>query len=152
MPANITHMLIAHKALQKLKTKGINEFTKFAEMLDETSRNKNYKAYVNLGSLGPDLYYYTKLSSSFKDILTDGFVQVKGLTLWSYSLHRFVLSTETENNREGLCCPEKQNQHGNGCQGTCRRAFNKNKIPHYKSHLKNRNRQRHRTSITRTFI
>ena len=87
MPANITHMLIAHKAIQTLKTKGIEEFAEFATMLDETSRNKNYKAYVNLGSLGPDLYYYTKISSSIKDMLKEGFVQAKGVTPWSYHLH-----------------------------------------------------------------
>ena len=64
MPANVTHMLIAHKAIQTLKAKGIDEFTQFAEVLDDASRSKNYKAYVNLGSLGPDLYYYAKISQS----------------------------------------------------------------------------------------
>ena len=87
MPANVTHMLIAHKALQTLKTKGIDEFTEFATMLDDTARSKNYKAYVNLGSMGPDLYYYAKLSSSVKDMLKEGFVQAKGVTPWSYHLH-----------------------------------------------------------------
>ena len=87
MPANVTHMLIAHKALQTLKAKGIDEYKQFAETLDDTSRSKNYKAYVNLGSLGPDLYYYNKLSSSIKDMLKEGFVQAKGVTPWSYHLH-----------------------------------------------------------------
>ena len=87
MPANITHMLIAHKALQKLKTKGIDEFTKFAQELDKNTRKENYKAYVNLGSLGPDLYYYSRLSSSVKDMLEEGFVQAKGVTPWAYHLH-----------------------------------------------------------------
>ena len=87
MPANITHMLIAHKALQTLKTKGIKEFKEFAELLDNASRSKNYKAYVNLGSLGPDLYYYVKISNSIKDMLKEGFVQAKGVTPWSYHLH-----------------------------------------------------------------
>ncbi len=87
MPANITHMLIAHKALQKLKAKGIDEFTEFAAELDKDSRKENYKSYVNLGSLGPDLYYYAKLSSSVKDLLKEGFVQAKGVTPWSYHLH-----------------------------------------------------------------
>jgi len=87
MPANITHMLIAHKALQTLKAKGIDEYTQFAEKLDDASMNKNYKAYVNLGSLGPDLYYYNRLSSSIKDMLKEGFVQAKGVTPWSYHLH-----------------------------------------------------------------
>jgi len=87
MPANITHMLIAHKALQTLKAKGIDEYTQFAEKLDDASKSKNYKAYVNLGSLGPDLYYYNRLSSSIKDMLKEGFVQAKGVTPWSYHLH-----------------------------------------------------------------
>jgi len=87
MPANITHMLIAHKALQTLKAKGIDEYTQFAEKLDDASRSRNYKAYVNLGSLGPDLYYYNRLSSSIKDMLKEGFVQAKGVTPWSYHLH-----------------------------------------------------------------
>jgi len=87
MPANVTHMLIAHKTLQKLKAKGIEEFAEFATMLDDTSRSKNYKAYVNLASVGPDLYYYAKISSSVKDMLKEGFVQAKGVTPWSYHLH-----------------------------------------------------------------
>lgn len=87
MPANITHMLIAHKALQTLKAKGIDQYKQFAEKLDDVSRSKNYKAYVNLGSLGPDLYYYNRLSSSIKDMLKEGFVQAKGVTPWSYHLH-----------------------------------------------------------------
>ena len=89
MPANVTHMLIAHKAIQTLKAKGIDDFTKFAEVLDDSSRSKNYKAYVNLGSLGPDLYYYAKISSSVKDMLKEGFVQAKGVTPWSYHLHSY---------------------------------------------------------------
>ncbi len=87
MPANIAHMLIAHKALQKLKTKGVAEFTEFAEMLDDTSKARNYKAYVNLGSMGPDLYYYRRLARSLKDMLVEGFVQAIGVTPWSYHLH-----------------------------------------------------------------
>lgn len=87
MPANITHMLIAHKALQTLKAKGIDEFAQFAEALDDASKDKNYKAYVNLGSLGPDLYYYAKMAGSIKDMLEEGFVQAKGVTPWSYHLH-----------------------------------------------------------------
>jgi hypothetical protein len=80
-------MLIAHKALQKLKAKGIAEFTEFAEMLDDDSRDKNCKTYVNLGSMGPDLYYYKSLARSLKDMLVEGFVQAIGVTPWSYHLH-----------------------------------------------------------------
>jgi hypothetical protein len=90
MPANIAHMLIAHKALQKLKAKGVAEFTEFAEMLDDSSKARNYKAYVNLGSMGPDLYYYTSLSGSVKDMIEEGFVQAIGVTPWSYHLHSYM--------------------------------------------------------------
>ena len=87
MPANVAHMLIAHKALQTLKAKGIDEFTQFAEMLDDTSKSKNYKAYVNLGSLGPDLFYYADIGRSVTDFLIDRFMQDKAMTPWSYHLH-----------------------------------------------------------------
>ena len=83
MPANIVHMLIAHKALQTLKAKGVAEYTEFADMLDDRSEEKNYKAYMNLGSMGPDLYYYGSLSSSAKDMISEGFVQAKGVTPWA---------------------------------------------------------------------
>ncbi len=86
MPANITHMLIAHKALQKLKTKGVEEHAEFARILD-ISNNKNYKKYMNLGSLGPDLFYYADIGSSVKDILIDRYMQAKAITQWSYHLH-----------------------------------------------------------------
>ena len=89
MPANIAHMLIAHKSLQKLKTKGAAELTEFAEMLDDTSKAKNYKAYMNLGSMGPDLYYYAHIGSSVKDMIMEGFVQATGVTPWSYHLHSY---------------------------------------------------------------
>jgi hypothetical protein len=82
-------MLIAHKALQKLKAKGVAEFTEFAEMLDDASSAKNYKAHVNLGSMGPDLYYYVSMGSSVKDMVEEGFVQAIGVTPWSYHLHSY---------------------------------------------------------------
>ncbi|MFA5238997.1 MAG: zinc dependent phospholipase C family protein [Phycisphaerae bacterium] len=86
MPASIAHMLIAHKALQKLKGKGIKEFAEFAEMLDDSSK-KNFKAYVNLGSNGPDLYYYAEIINSLKDMLKERSVQSTGVTPWAYHLH-----------------------------------------------------------------
>ena len=87
MPANITHMLIAHKTLRTLKAKGVPEYKEFANLLEDASGKKNYKAYYNLGSLGPDLYYYGNMTSSVKDMLTEGFVQAKGVTPWAYHLH-----------------------------------------------------------------
>ena len=87
MPANIAHMLIAHKGLEALKKEKYKGVAEFAEMLDKVSKSKNYQAYVNLGSMGPDLYYYTNLGQSAKDMLVDGFVKAKGVTPWAYHLH-----------------------------------------------------------------
>ena len=58
MPANIAHMIIAHKALALLQAKGFKELADFAAMLDDPAKGKLYRAYMNLGSVGPDLYYY----------------------------------------------------------------------------------------------
>ena len=87
MPANIAHMLIAHKAIKKLQQKGIAEYTSFANLLDDNSKKKRFRAYMNLGSIGSDLYYYAKITTSIKDLVADGFVQAKGVTPWSYHLH-----------------------------------------------------------------
>ena len=80
-------MLIAHKALQTLKAKGVPEYEEFANLIEDTSKQRNFKAYMNLGSLGPDLYYYAKMASSIKDLLVEGFVKAKGVTPWAYHLH-----------------------------------------------------------------
>ncbi len=85
MPASIAHMLIAHKSLQKLKGKGVKEFAEFAELLDNP--NKKFKAYVNLGSNGPDLYYYAEIINNLKDMLKERSVQSTGVTPWAYHLH-----------------------------------------------------------------
>jgi len=87
MPANIAHMLIAHKALELLETKAGGELAAFAGMLDDASRGKSFRTYMNLGSVGPDLYYYAEIASSTKDMLVEGFVQAKGVTPWAYHLH-----------------------------------------------------------------
>jgi hypothetical protein len=87
MPANIAHMVIAHKALERLKTEGGSEVAEFAEIIDDTSKAQNIRAYMNLGSIGPDLYYYCNIAGSLKDMLTEGFVQAKGVTPWAYHLH-----------------------------------------------------------------
>ncbi len=81
MPSNIAHMLIAHKALKKLGEK--EKYAKFADMLNDASKVRSYKAYMNLGSMGPDLYYYLNLSKSIKESITEA----AGVTLWSYNLH-----------------------------------------------------------------
>lgn len=87
MPASIAHMVIAHKALEWLKEEGFEDLAAFAVLLDDSARGKHYQAYMNLGSIGPDLYYYANMAKSAKDMLMDGFVQAAGVTPWSYHLH-----------------------------------------------------------------
>lgn len=87
MPANIAHMLICHKSLKKLKEKNIPQLSKYIDILSSTEENANYKAYMNLGSLGPDMFYYSSLISGVKDMLKDGYIQAKGVEPWSYHLH-----------------------------------------------------------------
>ncbi|UCF43319.1 MAG: zinc dependent phospholipase C family protein [Planctomycetota bacterium] len=86
MPANIAHMLIAHEALKRLKADGDEGVKEFGEMLDDTGTG-NYRAYMNLGSLGPDLYYYVDIGRSLQDILVDRYMEAKAITRWSYHLH-----------------------------------------------------------------
>ncbi len=88
MPSNVAHMLIAHKALERLSQKGTPEYAEFADMLNDNSKKRtNFKAYFNLGSLGPDLFYYTKLGKSVMNILKDGYIRAIGVVPWSYNLH-----------------------------------------------------------------
>lgn len=87
MPASIAHMVIAHKALELLKNQGFADLKAFAELLDDPAKGKLYRAYMNLGSIGPDLYYYANMAKSAKDMLTAGFVQATGVTQWAYHLH-----------------------------------------------------------------
>jgi hypothetical protein len=87
MPANVAHMVIAHKALALLQTKGFKELAKFAAMLDDPTRGEFYQQYMNLGSVGPDLYYYANMAQSGKEMLLEGFVDAAGVTPWSYHLH-----------------------------------------------------------------
>jgi len=87
MPASVAHMLIAHKALKKLQESEDKELADFAETLDGASGSERYQAYMNLGSIGPDLYYYSSIARGIKDILIDGYVQAKAVTPWAYHLH-----------------------------------------------------------------
>ena len=87
MPANIAHMLIAHKAVGRLKENGDGEFDKFVKILDDSKEGGNHRAYMNLGSLGPDLYYYVDIGRSLQDILIDRYMRAKAITRWSYHLH-----------------------------------------------------------------
>lgn len=87
MPANIAHMLIAHKAVEQLKANGDREFDEFIKILDDSKEKGTHQAYMNLGSLGPDLYYYVDIGRSLQDILIDRYTQAKAITRWSYHLH-----------------------------------------------------------------
>jgi len=87
MPANIAHMVIAHKALALLQAKGFTELADFATMLDDPAKGGFYQQYMNLGSIGPDLYYYVSMARSGKEMLLEGFVDAAGVTPWSYHLH-----------------------------------------------------------------
>lgn len=87
MPANIAHMLIAHKAVDKLRDKGIPEYAEIVNILLDNTDGRNYQAYMNLGSMGPDLFYYSSLLGAAKDMIIDGYVQAKGVEPWSYQLH-----------------------------------------------------------------
>jgi len=70
-----------------LQETGDEDLATFAVSLDDSARGKRYQAYMNLGSIGPDLYYYANMAKSAKDMLMDGFVQAAGVTPWSYHLH-----------------------------------------------------------------
>jgi len=87
MPANIAHMLIAHKAVKTVKGAKNKKLAAFAEMLDDFRKGRDYRAYVNLGSIGPDLYYYKDLTKVAGDILKEGSAKAKGVTEWAYHLH-----------------------------------------------------------------
>ncbi len=87
MPASIAHMVIAHNALTLLKDKGFQELADFAALLDDPARDSLCQAYMNLGSIGPDLYYYASMAKSAKEMLLEGFVNAAGVTPWSYHLH-----------------------------------------------------------------
>ncbi len=83
MPSNITHMLICHKAMNYIRKKGIKELNDFANLIE----SKEYQSFLNMGSLGPDMFYYFEISKSIKDFLFDSFTSSKGVEPWSYHLH-----------------------------------------------------------------
>jgi hypothetical protein len=92
MPANIAHMVIVHKAFELLRTRGSDELRAFAQMIDDPARRQenDYWKYMNLGSIGPDLYYYVSMAQSGWDMLMEGFVKAAGVMPWSYHLHSSV--------------------------------------------------------------
>ena len=92
MPASIAHMVIVHKAFELLRTKGSDELRDFARMIDDPGQRQenDYWKYMNLGSIGPDLYYYVSMVQSGWDMLMEGFVKAAGVVPWSYHLHSSI--------------------------------------------------------------
>jgi len=80
-------MIIAHKAIGALQASQVPELIEFADLIDDTSKTHPSRPYMNLGSVGPDLYYYNRISTSIKDMILEGFVQAQGVQAWSYHLH-----------------------------------------------------------------
>ncbi|MBN1391720.1 MAG: zinc dependent phospholipase C family protein [Sedimentisphaerales bacterium] len=87
MPASVAHMLIAHKGLKKLQVSEDAGLAEFGGMLDSGSGSERYQAYMNVGSIGPDLYYFKRPIKGIFKIFKDGYVQAEGVTPWSYHLH-----------------------------------------------------------------
>jgi len=89
MPANIAHMVIVHKAFELLRTRGSRDLAAFAAGIDDPARRResDYWKYMNLGSVGPDLYYYASMARSGWDMIVEGFVKTAGVVPWSYHLH-----------------------------------------------------------------
>ncbi|MFA5251792.1 MAG: zinc dependent phospholipase C family protein [Phycisphaerae bacterium] len=87
MPASIAHMLIAHKGLKQLQESKDKDEASFAKDLDEKTGKERYQAYMNLGSLGPDLYYFENLAKGLTGMVADGYVSAEGVTPWAYHLH-----------------------------------------------------------------
>ncbi len=81
MPANIAHMLICNKAVKVLQDGG--EYEQFIDILD----SPKYKAYLNLGSVGPDLSYYGSQLGGLYKLLIKKTDQPLGVDGWSYYLH-----------------------------------------------------------------
>ena len=92
MPASIAHMVIVHKAFDLLRTHGGDELAAFARMIDDPSQRQatDYWKYMNLGSIGPDLYYYVNMVRSTWEMLMEGFVKAAGVVPWSYHLHSAI--------------------------------------------------------------
>ncbi len=81
MPANIAHLLICNKAVKVLQDKG--EYEAFINILDADER----KPYLNLGSIGPDLSYYSSHWEGMKNLLLEQSDKPLGVDGWSYLLH-----------------------------------------------------------------
>ena len=86
MPANIAHMLICHKAIERVNNLLKETEQGFFKIIDQTEP-VDYRAYLNLGSMGPDLFYYSEPLKTVHDLIFDKRAQASGVELWSYNLH-----------------------------------------------------------------
>ena len=87
MPSNLAHMLICHKAIEKLRGKGAGAYSDFADRLDDSKGEARLKPYLNLGSVGPDLFYYGRLVQGLRDLAIDSAGRAAGVEPFSYHLH-----------------------------------------------------------------
>ena len=98
MPSNITHMLICHKAIERFgnlepKNKKIaKQLKNFAKELEDKSRKRikvghSIRPYLNLGSLGPDMFCYQNGMTVAKSFFAEGHIGAAGVEPWAYHLH-----------------------------------------------------------------
>ena len=81
MPANVAHMIICNKAVKVLQDGG--EYEQFIDILD----SPEYKSFLNLGSLGPDLSYYGSKIKGLINLIIKKTDKPLGVDGWSYYLH-----------------------------------------------------------------
>lgn len=72
MPASLVHMLVSHKAVKRLCDSENKEEADFATTLDNEQTGN--RSYVNLGSVGPDLYYFKTLK---KQIVSETWKKIR---------------------------------------------------------------------------
>lgn len=81
MPASIAHMLICNKTVKVLENEKL--YNEFISILDSES----YKPFFNLGSIGPDLSYYSQKLGTLKNLIFEHSDKPLGVDGWSYLLH-----------------------------------------------------------------
>lgn len=84
MPASIAHMLICDAARTQLAGGPEipeTDFKRFVAALEA------HKAFMQLGSLGPDLPYYASMVKGLADLVFDRSDKPMGVDQWSYQLH-----------------------------------------------------------------
>lgn len=72
MPASLVHMLVAHKAVKRLSDSEDKGEADFGAILNDVQQGN--KSYVNLGSVGPDLYYFKTLK---KEVINETWRKIR---------------------------------------------------------------------------